>query len=112
MSDRAAEEIRVMLARQDITKSELARRLRVSHTWVTNRLTGQQEIGLNELGRIADVLGVPIADLLPREIRAPNDRSATGRPAPHTVKITSPDIAGTRRRPKARQHADRHPIAA
>jgi len=67
MSARAAEEIRALLGRRGINKSELARRLNVSHTWVTNRLTGSQEIGVNELGKIAVILGVDVADLLPKE---------------------------------------------
>ncbi|HZM83747.1 MAG TPA: helix-turn-helix transcriptional regulator [Candidatus Limnocylindrales bacterium] len=62
----AAEEIEVMLVRRRINKSGLARLLGVSHTWVTNRLSGQQEIGLNELQRIAAILNVEVTDLLPR----------------------------------------------
>lgn len=55
-----------MLVRRRMNKSALARQLGVSHTWVTNRLSGQQEIGLNELQRIAAILDVEITDLLPR----------------------------------------------
>lgn len=62
----AAEEIEVMLVRRRLNKSGLARLLGVSHTWVTNRLSGQQEIGLNELQRIAAILNVEVTDLLPR----------------------------------------------
>lgn len=62
----AAEEIEVMLVRRRMNKSGLARLLGVSHTWVTNRLSGQQEIGLNELQRIAAILNVEIGELLPR----------------------------------------------
>lgn len=69
MSGRIAEEIRARLARNNVTKSELARRLNVSHTWVTNRLIGNQEIGTTELQRIADALGVSYGDLLPRQAR-------------------------------------------
>ncbi len=55
-----------MLVRRRMNKSGLARLLGVSHTWVTNRISGQQEIGLNELQRIAAILGVEVTDLLPR----------------------------------------------
>jgi transcriptional regulator with XRE-family HTH domain len=65
LSDRAAEEIRAALARRRISGSELARRIGVSHTWVTNRLAGHREIGLNDLQRIADALDAQVTDLLP-----------------------------------------------
>jgi DNA-binding Xre family transcriptional regulator len=67
LSDQAAEEIRAMLARRRMSGRKLAEQLRVSHTWVSQRLTGQQEIGLNELARIADALGIPFFDLLPAD---------------------------------------------
>jgi transcriptional regulator with XRE-family HTH domain len=70
LSGRIAAEIRSQLGRQNINKSELARRLNVSHTWVTNRLVGTQEIGTNELVRIAEALGVGVADLLPQSVRS------------------------------------------
>lgn len=66
MTIKVAEEIRALLGRRGISKSELARRLGVSHTWVTNRITGDQEIGVNELERIAVILGVTASDLLPK----------------------------------------------
>jgi transcriptional regulator with XRE-family HTH domain len=65
LSDQAAEEVRAMLARRRMSGRKLAERLGVSHTWVSYRLTGQQEIGLNELARIAEVLDVAVIDLLP-----------------------------------------------
>jgi transcriptional regulator with XRE-family HTH domain len=68
LSTEVASAIKRELGGQDLNKSELARRLGVSHTWVTNRLAGHLEIGLNELQRIATALQVPITDLLPREV--------------------------------------------
>src|SRR5258705_6111957 len=65
LSATTAEEIQVMLVRRRMSKSGLARMLGVSHTWVNNRLNGQQEIGLNELQRIAATLDVELTDLLP-----------------------------------------------
>lgn len=67
LSDLAAEEIRAQLGRRNMNKSELARKLGVSHTWVTNRLTGAQEIGLNDLEQIAAALGVSVMDLIPAQ---------------------------------------------
>lgn len=87
MSQRAARRIKGLLGSEDVTKSELARRLGVSHTWVTNRLNGSQEIGLNELERIAEVLGVSVTDLIPTRAQAGKAASLTypdGRHAPRT----------------------------
>lgn len=69
LSGRVADAIRRELGGRNLTKSELARRLGVSHTWVTNRLAGHQEIGLDELERIATALEVQVADLLPAATR-------------------------------------------
>jgi transcriptional regulator with XRE-family HTH domain len=98
LSARVAEEIRAMLGRKRVTGRELSRRLSVSQPWVSQRLTGHQEIGLNDLERIAAALDVEVADLLPtpvkREIRY--STQATGRPTPpgrtgdpHRVRTTA-----------------------
>ena len=68
LSVRVAEEIRAMLARRRVSGRELARRLDVSSPWVSYRLTGNQEIGLDDLERIAAALDVPVTDLLPRGV--------------------------------------------
>ena len=65
MSDRVAEEVRVMLARRRMSGRELARKLEVSPNWVSLRTSGSQPIDLNDLERIADALEVEIVDLLP-----------------------------------------------
>jgi transcriptional regulator with XRE-family HTH domain len=70
LSDRIAEEIRVLLTRRRMSGRELARRLDVSPGWVSYRLSGEQEIGTNDLQRIAAVLGVSASDLLPPSTRA------------------------------------------
>ena len=57
-----------MLARRRVSGRELARRLDVSSPWVSYRLTGNQEIGLDDLERIAAALDVPVTDLLPRGV--------------------------------------------
>jgi DNA-binding Xre family transcriptional regulator len=61
----AIDMIKSWIGRRDLNKSELARRLDVSHTWVSNRLAGNQELTLNELERIATALDVDVAELLP-----------------------------------------------
>lgn len=57
-----------MLARRRVSGRELARRLGVSSPWVSQRLTGQTTIDLNDLEAIAGALDVPISALLPADI--------------------------------------------
>lgn len=66
LSDRVAEEIRSWMGRRRISGAALARALGVSPAWVSYRLSGVQEIGLNDLQRIAAVLDVEAVDLMPR----------------------------------------------
>lgn len=66
LSDRVAEEIRSWMGRRRISGAALARALGVSPAWVSYRLTGVQPIDLNDLQRIAAILNVEVADLLPR----------------------------------------------
>lgn len=74
LSDYAAGEIRATLARRQLTGKELASKLGVSRSWISYRLTGTTEIGLNDLQRIAAALDLEIADLLP----APAQRQTGG----------------------------------
>jgi transcriptional regulator with XRE-family HTH domain len=67
LSAHVAEEIRALMGRRDINKTELARRLGVSDMWVGRRLRGKLPIDLDDLQRIAVVLGVDVYDLLPHE---------------------------------------------
>lgn len=59
-----------MLARQRKTQRALADELGVSAPWVNYRLTGVQEIGLNDLERMAQALGVSLAELIPAAVLA------------------------------------------
>lgn len=93
-----AEEIEVMLVRRRMNKSGLARKLGVSHTWVTNRLSGQQEIGLNELQRIAEVLEVDITDLLPRPTEGRVLTTIGSHPSTPNAGSGRPAVRGTRTR--------------
>lgn len=70
LSYRAAEEVRVALARQNKTQRSLADDLGVSAMWVNDRVNSATEIGLNDLERIAQALKIPVADLIPAEILA------------------------------------------
>jgi transcriptional regulator with XRE-family HTH domain len=69
LSEQVAEEIRAMLARQRMTQRAMAQELGVSVPWVNYRLTGNQEIGLNDLERMAGVLNVGVSELLPMSLR-------------------------------------------
>jgi transcriptional regulator with XRE-family HTH domain len=64
LSDRVAEEIRGLLGKRRMSASELARRLEVSRSWVSLRLTGAQAIDLNDAERIAYELDTTVGDLL------------------------------------------------
>lgn len=64
-----------MLGRKRISGRELSRKLGVSQAWVSYRLTGHQEIGLNDLERIAAALEVDITELLPTSVHSPSGLS-------------------------------------
>lgn len=65
LSDLIAEEIRVALTRQRTSQRQFAAKLGVSPAWLNYRLTGVQEIGVNDLNRIAKALGMTVFDLMP-----------------------------------------------
>lgn len=67
LSAHIAEEIRALMGRRQINKVQLAKRLGVDETWVGRRLNGRQGFGVDDLPKIAAILGVSVADLLPRE---------------------------------------------
>lgn len=67
LSDAIAEEIRVLLARRLMSQRELADELGMSLQALNYRLTGTQELGVNEVAAIAKVLGVEPLDLMPSE---------------------------------------------
>jgi DNA-binding Xre family transcriptional regulator len=83
----AIDMIKSWIGRRDLNKSELARRLDVSHTWVSNRLAGNQELTLNELERIATALDVDVAELLPARA---DRRSHNKTSSPPPVRPTGP----------------------
>lgn len=53
-----------MLARRRMSARQLARQLEVSPPWVSDRLTGQKEITLNDIEAIATELDTSIRELL------------------------------------------------
>jgi len=65
LAARTVEEIRVAMTRRRMTGARLAAELGVSATWVSYRLNGQVTLDLNDLDRIAAVLEVSVAELIP-----------------------------------------------
>jgi transcriptional regulator with XRE-family HTH domain len=86
LSQLVGKRIKLKLFLAEMSGRELATKLGVSPSWVSYRLSGKQEIGVNDLLRIAVALGVELHDLMPSadEIAAAlpviNDpRSGSGR---------------------------------
>lgn len=115
LREQAAEEIRVLLARRRVSAAELARRTGMKQSTLARRMTGEIAFDLDDLELIANALGVPVADLLPRSARAgteaptvrydpPTERPGTRHPVdnrPGTRKPTSrPDPHRTSRVPR------------
>jgi transcriptional regulator with XRE-family HTH domain len=64
LSARVAANIRALMAYKQIRQSQLARRIDKGEQWLSVRLRGVQEIGLNDLDLIAGALEIDPADLL------------------------------------------------
>lgn len=109
LSQRAAEAIRRELGGLGWSKSELARRLGVSHTWVTNRLACHQEISLNELQRIAAALEVDITDLLGGHTQPSRRSLPVTERTTHTVEVRSKPQPKSRATPVATRRESRRP---
>ena len=91
LSKEAADNIAALLGRKRMSQSEVARRLGVSTTWMSLRMTGRQEIGLRDLQRIAAILEVSPATLVTtrqlspvrsRPVDRPTNRHDSTRPTP------------------------------
>lgn len=109
LTEQVAEEIRVLLTRRRMSGRQLAARLGVSQTWLSSRLVGSTPIDLNDLQRIAEVLQVTPADLLPSTTQAGHGR-VTGNYRPAAPRTPSALITGHGdRRPKS-QAEPRRPV--
>jgi transcriptional regulator with XRE-family HTH domain len=58
-------EIRAQLARQGVTRFQLAARMDVSADWISRRLAGTVGATLEDVQKIADGLGVDVRTLFP-----------------------------------------------
>lgn len=76
LRERVAEEVRVQLARRRMSAAHLGRELGVSQTWVWRRLKGETAFDLDDLERIAGILGVAPVDLLPADVKRGGQPSA------------------------------------
>jgi transcriptional regulator with XRE-family HTH domain len=81
LSELVAEEIRALMARRKVSGRELSAKLGVSPSWISYRLSGKQPIDVNDLLRIANVLGVGVHDLLPPPEIAARATEPTEQPA-------------------------------
>lgn len=62
-----AAEVRAELGRQQITQHQLAARLGWAPALLSRRLTGRTPLRTDDIERIAQVLGVPLSQLIPVE---------------------------------------------
>lgn len=58
-------EVRAGLARKGLTQKQLAAVLGVTETTLSGRIRGRTPFDTDELALISDLIGVPIAELLP-----------------------------------------------
>jgi DNA-binding Xre family transcriptional regulator len=109
LNERVAEEIRVMLARRNISAAELARRTGITQRSMSRRITGEKAIDLLDLEKIARALEVEVTTLLPaadlnhRSGHMPESMSprANTHPAGSAVRTTPASTTRTTRRPTA-----------
>jgi len=105
---RVAEEIRALMARQQVTGAQLAKRLGVSAAWVSYRIgTCTVSISLDDLERIADALGVTPGDLLPLDVRQPDRISTQNLAAPVRTTVTKPIIRSPKKAVTSRKVTSR-----
>lgn len=69
-----AEEVCALLGRRRWSGAKLARAIDRSEMYVSRRLRGETAFDLDDLERIADVLNVAVADLMPSAKVRPNIR--------------------------------------
>ncbi|WP_165947371.1 helix-turn-helix transcriptional regulator [Micromonospora sp. 15K316] len=74
MRELVAEELRVLLARRRMSASHLARKLGMTQSYLARRMSGDTAFDVDDLARIAEVLGVTVLDLIPSTKVRPNNR--------------------------------------
>jgi transcriptional regulator with XRE-family HTH domain len=109
LSERVAEEIRVAMARRRIKQSQLARMIDQNDQWVSVRLNGRQEIGLNDLEVIAAALGMQAAQLLSTPPATGQKPPSRRRRHPDTTTTPSPTRNNGPSRPPSYPNSARRP---
>lgn len=99
LSRRVGMEIKVLLVRRGMSGRRLAQELGESQTWLSTRLIGATPLDLNDLGRIAEVLGVSVHDLIPGgTVSTTAQQHTSTQTAAHAASFTSPRGIRSRRR--------------
>lgn len=70
LSKLVGKQVKLHLFLKEMSGRDLAGKLGVSPSWVSYRLSGKQEIGIDDLFAIANVLGVDLNDLLTPDVVA------------------------------------------
>jgi transcriptional regulator with XRE-family HTH domain len=65
LAEYVAGEVRAEMARQRVSQRQLAAQLGLSQVQIQRRLAGRIEFRPSELDRAAELLGVPVTQLLP-----------------------------------------------
>lgn len=110
LRESTSEEIRSLMARRRVTGVTLAARIGRSQSYVSRRLTGDTAFDVDDLERIALVLGVGVHELLPslergvtKALGSVDDKSSTrpqNRPAGRTTGPGRSDMTMQRSTPR------------
>lgn len=68
LTERVAEEVRALMARQGVTQMQLVEVLHISQTGVSKRLRGLIPFDANEIGVLAEYFGVRPGELLGEQV--------------------------------------------
>ena len=107
LREQVAEEVRALLARKRMTGADMAVAIERSPMYVSRRVRGEVPFDLDDIQRIAEVLGVEIGELFPHRGEGAN-RDFDVAPAERTVteRHSSVDLAkGATTPPRARRAA-------
>jgi len=100
--EHVAEELRALLARRRMSATELARRIGATQPYLWRRMSGEISFDIDDLQKIAAVLGVGVSDLLPKT----NTLRKTATPLGERVVAT----VGEDRKARTRPHRPGRPV--
>ena len=70
LAEFVAGQLRAEMARRQMSKAELARKLEVDETWVGRRMLGKAHITVGDLERIANAMELPVSFFVRDEVAA------------------------------------------